>query len=289
MKKRAFVLAFALALPFAAAAHKQWIVPSQATVNGSDAWVNFDAAISNDLFFPDHFPMPLSGIVATAPDGSTVELQNASTGKYRSTFDLNLKQPGTYRIASVNAGLTARWDTAESLAAKEKAQAEGRKPEGEGAGGPRGGFLRNATPEDLATRIPKDAKNVQVGETVSRVETFVTNGNPTPVKPIGKGLELLPVTHPNDLFAGEAATFRLAIDGQPAAGLEVQAIRGETRYRNGQDEIKATSGSDGGFSITFPQPGLYWLSVSAEDGKTSAKQAKRRRLSYIVTLEVLPQ
>ncbi len=287
MKKHAFVIALALALPFSAAAHKQWLVPSQATVNGQDVWVTFDAAVSNQLFFPDHVAMRLDNVVATAPDGSQLQLQNASTGKYRSTFDLQLQQEGTYRVANVNHGVSASWDTAESLAAKAKARAEGKPTTGPGA--PRGGFLRNATPEELATRIPADAQNLQVTETLGRVETFVTNGRTTAIKPVGQGLELVPVTHPNDLFAGEEATFVLHLDGKPAAGLQVEVVRGETRYRNAQEEIQATSGQDGRLAITFPQPGLYWLEVSSEDARTRVAKASKRRLAYVATLEVLPQ
>ncbi len=97
------------------------------------------------------------------------------------------------------------------------------------------------------------------------------------------------MTHPNDLFAGEAATFKLQIDGKPAAGLEVEIIRGGTRYRNAQDEIKVTTDAKGTFSVTWPDAGMYWLEASTEDKKTSVKQAKQRRLSYVATLEVLPQ
>ncbi|MFT3763412.1 MAG: DUF4198 domain-containing protein [Pseudoxanthomonas sp.] len=288
--KRSTLLAalIAAALPFSAIAHKQWLVPSQAVVNGSDVWVTFDAAVSNQLFYPDHVPMRVDGIVVTAPDGNAAQVQNASTGKYRSTFDVQLQQQGTYRIANVGGGLFATWDTAESLAEKEKAKAEGKPVAGPGAPRP-AGFLRNATAEDLATKVPKDAKNLQVTESANRVETFVTNGDTTPIKPIGKGLELVPVTHPNDLFAGEAATFKIYLDGKPAAGLEVEAIRGGTRYRNAQDELKATTDANGQFSLTWPEAGMYWLEAGTQDNKTSVKQAKQRRLGYVVTLEVLPQ
>src|SRR5690606_18755961 len=71
------VLAVAALLPLSAAAHKQWIIPSQAVVNGGDVWVTFDGAISNQLFFPDHVPMRLDNVTATAPDGSTVELHRS--------------------------------------------------------------------------------------------------------------------------------------------------------------------------------------------------------------------
>jgi len=292
--KRSLILAALVvtSVSFPALAHKQWLLPSSTVVAGNEAWVTVDAAVSNQLYYPDHVPMRLDNVVVTAPDGSTLKPQNPATGKYRSVFDVQLGQDGTYRIANVNAGLSARWDTPESLAAAKAAK--GKPAPAGGMGGPggpggRGGFLRNATPEDLATRIPKDAKNVQVTESIGRVETFVTKGATSPVTASGKGLELVPVTHPNDLFAGEEATFKLVVDGQPAAGLEVEIVRGATRYRNAQQEITLKTAADGSFSVTWPEPGMYWLETSTTDGKTTSPQAKQRRLSYVATLEVLPQ
>ena len=291
MKLRtALVLAVAALAPLSASAHKQWLIPSQAVVNGNDVWVTFDGAVSNQLFFPDHVPMRLDNVTAIGPDGRPVELKNAATGKYRSTFDLQLQQTGTYRISNVNAGLSARWDTPESLAAK--AKAEGKPASGPGAPPEtRGGFLRNATPAELASKVPADAKNLQVTEGSSRVETFVTNGAPneTALAPTGKGIELAPVTHPNDLFAGEEATFRVLVDGKPAAGLEFEVIRGGTRYRNAQDDIKATTDAEGLLKVTWPEPGMYWLETSVEDDRTTVPQATQRRMGYVATLEVLPQ
>ena len=293
MKLRsALVVALAVCLPLSAYAHKQWIIPSQAVVNGNDVWVTFDGAVSNQLFFPDHVAMRLDNVTATAPDGSTVALSNPSTGRYRSTFDVQLAQQGTYRIANVNAGMSARWDTPESLAAKARAEAEGKPTSGAGAAPEtRGGFLRNATAEDLVSRVPANAQNLQVTQTAGRVETFVTNGAPsdTALAPTGKGIELTPVTHPNDLFAGERATFRILIDGKPAAGLEFEIVRGGTRYRNAQDDIKATTDAEGLLAVTWPEAGMYWIETSLQDDKATLPQATQRRLSYVATLEVLPQ
>ncbi len=283
--KRTTLLAalIAAALPFSALAHKQWLLPSSTVVAGNDVWVTVDAAVSNQLYYPDHVAMRLDNVAIATPDGNVLRPQNPATGKYRSVFDVQLAQEGTYRIANLNSGLSARWDTPESLAAAKD------KPAAAGTGGPRGGFLRNATPEDLATKIPKDAQNLVVTEGIGRVETFVTKGKPSSIVAVGKGLELVPVTHPNDLFAGEEATFKLVVDGKPASGLEVEIVRGATRYRNAQDEIKVTTGADGSFKVTWPEAGMYWLEASTTDDKTSAPQAKQRRLSYVATLEVLPQ
>jgi hypothetical protein len=103
-KKRLLAVAapglVALALPLAANAHRGWIVPSFTVLSGDGAWVTVDAAVSNELFYADHNPMRLDAVVVTAPDGSVDKIQNALTGKYRSTFDVQLAKPGTYKIGS---------------------------------------------------------------------------------------------------------------------------------------------------------------------------------------------
>jgi uncharacterized GH25 family protein len=260
-------LCAALVLPFAAHAHKMWMVPSSTVISGEDAYVTVDAAISNDLYYPDHFPAQLDQLVITAPDGSTVKPENASTGKYRSTFDLAVPQKGTYRLSLVMQGVFANYEI------------DGQKKRWRG----------NAA--DLKTGIPANAKNVQVSEMSSRVEAFVTQGSPSDgaFRTSGKGLELVPVTQPNDLMSGDKATFQLLLDGKPAAGLKVAAINGATRYRNAQDEMDTTTDKDGKFTFTWPSAGMYWVNASAEDSKTSVKEAKQRRLAYTATLEVLPQ
>lgn len=268
--KRRIILAVALAslaIPFTATAHKAWLRPSQTVLAGNDPWITVDAAVSNDLFYFNHVPLRLDSLAITAPDGSTVQAQNAATGKYRSVFDVQLQQQGTYRIAVVYSGLFASWD-------------EDGKPKR---------WRGNAA--NLDAEVPRDATNLRVTQSVGRNETFVTNGKPDTraLQPTGEGIELVPVSHPNDLFAGEEATFEVLVDGAPAAGLEFEIVRGETRYRNAQDEIKATTDAQGRFSVTWPSAGMYWLETSTEDGKTSVPQAGQRRLGYVATLEVLPQ
>lgn len=260
-------LTLALVLPFTAQAHKMWMVPSATNVSGNDPWVTVDAAVSNDLFYPDHMPVALDRVTVTAPDGQTAKFENGVTGQYRSVFDVHLTQQGTYKIAAVNGGLFASYEV------------DGQKKRWRGDAA------------DMSKQIPSNAKNVEVSESINRVETFVTSGKPNngALKPSGKGLELQPVTNVTDLASGEAATFQLLIDGKPAAGLKVMAIAGETRYRNAPEEIDTTTDKDGKFTITWPHAGMYWVNASTQDDKSALKQAKVRRLSYAATLEVLPQ
>ncbi|NMG35440.1 DUF4198 domain-containing protein [Azoarcus sp. TTM-91] len=261
--KLAAALAFCLQLP-AAHAHNFWLLPSS-TVLSKASYITVDAAVANDVFHFNHVPLRVDNLVVSAPDGSTVPTENLQQGKLRTVFDLNLTQTGTYRLAVVNDGIMAMWK-------------EGDQPKR---------FRGNA--ENFAKEVPANATELRVTESVSRLETFVTVGKPSAIQPTGKGLELVPVTHPNDLFAGESATFRFQVDGKPAAGIEVVLVRGGSRYRNQLEEIKLTTDAEGKFSVKWPQAGMYWLDADVTDDKTTVKQAKERRLSYVATFEVLPE
>jgi len=262
-----FALALAASLAPAAHAHKMFLVPSATVSSAGEAWVTFDAAVSNDLFHFDHRPAQLDALEVIGPDGKAVEVENRSSGRLRSTFDLHLAQPGTYRVALRSAGLFASY-----------VDAKGEKKRWRGSA-------------ERLGEIPADAKNVEIGESQGSVNAYVTLGKPNDaaLKPSGHGLELVPVTAPNDLVAGEPARFRFLVDGKPAANLEVTVIAGGTRYRDRQDEIVATTDADGGFSVTWPNAGLYWLHASLDGQKPTIAKAKERRLSYTATFEVLPQ
>ena len=260
-------LALVLAFPLIAQAHKMWLLPSQTTFSGSNSLVTVDAAVSNDLFYFNHHAMSLDNLSITGPDGASVEPENKASGRYRSVFDVPLSQEGTYQIAVRNGGMFASWEE----------------------NGERQRFRGSA--EDFAKKVPSEAKNLTVSESLGRVETFVTNGAPTTkaLEPSDKGIDLVAITHPNDLYSGDEGRFRLVVDGKPASGLTVSIVRGGTRYRDSQDEITATTDEKGEFSVKFVEPGMYWLETSTTDDKTSTPLAKQRRLSYTATLEVLPQ
>lgn len=274
MKKRflgfAAVAALSVLTASPASAHRQWMMPSSTVLSGDDVWVTVDAAVSNDLFYFEHQPLRLDGMKAWAPDGTEVPIENKATGRYRSTFDVHLTQQGTYRIASIADALMGSYD----LNGKTE-----RLP-------------RGTTAANLAERIPAGATNVKTAEANNRNELFVTVGEPTTTlfKPTGKGIELVPVTHPNDLVAGEAATFQFLLDGKPAADLPVTIIPGGIRYRDQLGQMDLKTGADGKVEVTWPEPGLYWVNVTTPQpggGEEGAPPPIARRASYVTTLEVL--
>lgn len=260
----------AIAVP-AAYAHRGWLLPSTTVVSGENNWITIDAAASNDVFFADH--RPLAGMpVLFQPDGTMGTIENHKVGQVRATFDVHLTQQGTYRVAILSDAVFGTYVL-----------------NGETKQIPRG-----TNRENLAKAIPQGATDVKTAEMTGRNEVYLTQGAPTTdvFKPTGRGIELVPVTHPSDLVAGEAATFQFLLDGKPAAGLAVTAVPGGVRYRDAPNEIHLTTDANGKVTIKWPTPGMWWVNVTqpraeGEEGPPPPGATPTRRVNYMTTLEVL--
>lgn len=247
-------------VPDEANAHRRWLLPSSTVLAGDSETITVDAAASNELFVFDHRPLPLDSLVVTGPDGETVTPEIIGSGSYRSAFDLPLAAQGTYRLALVSEGMMGFYEL----------------------DGERHRFRGDAS------EVPEGATDVRVSHTHSRTETFVTLGAPSKaaLQPVSSGLEMLPVSHPNDIVAGEPATVRFLIDGQPAAGLEVEFVEGGTRYRDSAGIQNLVTDAQGQLTLEAANPGMYYLEASSSrDGVNGEPD---RRSSYTAVLEFLP-
>jgi uncharacterized GH25 family protein len=266
MKTLLLLALSALLVPSVSQAARPWLLPSQTILARSGGWVAVDAAMADDLFSVNQGAMPVDTLVVSGPDGQTVAPQNVTKSRSRSTFDLELRQPGTFRIAVVDDAVMARWE-------------EDGKPKR--WRGPASG---------MAAGIPANAAKLEVEQMHRRVETFVSVGTPTDVKPAaGAGIQLVPTQHPNDLYASETAKFRFLLDGKPAKDLEVEVIAGGTRYRDAPEEMTFKTDGNGEIAITWPAAGMYWLEVSVKDEGATAPGVKKRSATYAGTFEVLTQ
>lgn len=269
---RLTLIALTLAAAGAAAhAHHPWLLPSHTVVDNKDGLVSFDAAATEDLFEFDARGLALDGLVIIGPDGAPVTPGpvNASS-RHRSSFEVKLDQPGTYRVANVAHGVIASY----------KLGGETKRFRG--------------TSEAWEKEKPAHAEEVRVTRTSSRIETFVARERPSdkPFAPAGQGLEVIPLDPPVDLSDGDQTRFRVLIDGKPLADAAVSLLRGGNRYRYKMGELTLRSDAKGEFAVTWPEAGRYWLganhSVPAE-GATDPKAPPARRASYSATLEVRPR
>src|SRR5262245_1971649 len=96
-----------------AQAHHPWLLPSQTIVDGKDGLVAFDAAASEDLFEFDTRGLPLDGLAVAGPDGASPSPTAINTAsRHRSSFELKLDKPGTYRVANVSEGVMVTYKIA---------------------------------------------------------------------------------------------------------------------------------------------------------------------------------
>ncbi|HEX7874829.1 MAG TPA: DUF4198 domain-containing protein [Sphingobium sp.] len=285
----------AVALPLSSAnAHRQWILPSATTVDDEGAYVTVDAAVSETLFDFDSFPLKVDGITIIGPDGQLVQPENVSAGKRRSTFDVKLPKAGTYRIALVTTGAMGSYTV----------------------GGEQKRF--RGTEAELATAIPKDATDVRITRSEGRLESFVTVGEPTALKPVGKGLEIVALTNPTENVVGTPAKFRALIDGKPTSDIDITIVPGGGRFRANLGDTSVKTDAKGEVTVNWPVAGYVWLGASwpprpampeggqgGPGGQGGGQGAGRpagaggpgggergpavpRRLSYSATFEVAP-
>lgn len=270
-KKVVLAVSLLAVLP-SAQAHRQWLLPSSTQIEAKDAWVTIDAASSEDLFDFDNNALPLDGLQITAPDGSAIAPESIAKTKFRNSADIKLLQKGTYKVSVVSQNVMANY----TLKGEQKRW--------------------RGTEDKMATEIPAEAKDVKVSRTYNRLDTFVTSGKPTDsvLKPVGQGLELVALSHPNELFAKEKSTFKVLFDGKPLANNVVTIVAGGVRYRGVLNEITATTNAQGEFNVTWPFAAMYWLKLSYPAAPTMKAEGApadtpEKRYSYAATLEVLPQ
>ena len=124
---------------------------------------------------------------------------------------------------------------------------------------------------EIAANVPANAPKLEMEQMQRRIEAFVTVGSPTEVKHSkGEGLELVPLQHPNDLYASETSRFRLLLDGKPAKDVDVELVAGGTRYRDAPEQQRFKTDGNGEFAVTWPAPGLFWLDASIADENAAA-------------------
>lgn len=277
MIRKTLLLAAAIALAPPLAAHNAWLLPSNTVLSDLGQSVTVDAGASTAPFEADHAALPAENVRVWAPDGTMGSIENAARLRYRSSFDVRIDKPGTWRIGIENRAVTGTF----MLHGEEWTIGRRRGP----------ASAADAPARTIASidALPAGASNLDLTETMGRNEFFVTAGEPSEAlfAPTGKGLEFIPITFPTDLVADEPGRFRFLVDGKPAAGLEVEVIPGGRRYRSDNQSMKLTTDADGLLTVNWPGAGFYWMNADLTDRSPAHPKASKRRMRYTATLEVL--
>jgi len=261
---KSLLLAAALAvLALPVAAHTPYLAPAsfQARAGGT---VTLDASFAETFFVPEavfddsHFSI-------TGPDGRQVEPERVVPLRTRVVVEHALPKDakGTYRFS-----------TGERLGAVFRTwEIAGRK----------------VSSRDAAEAVPAGAKVISNFQSRIRAETYLTVGAPDrgALRPYDQGLELVPVTHPDDLFAGEPIEFELRFDGKPLADTPVQLSEAVWTSDRKAQEIGLRSDPKGRVRWDKPISGTWLALARHRSAAPAGAAAPEYSNSYSLVFHVL--
>jgi hypothetical protein len=263
----------------AALSHGRWLLPSHTNVTGKSAHaVTFDMSISNDLF-QGHYGFVQA---STVTDFSKLDATPASldviepNGEWRRDIPfhwLNIRSSGfdTIKTEGTHHYVLNQSDVFFVIFKDLNGELDRRF-----------GKLENMT-------LPSGSEVVNTIRYIPTIHTFVSRNKMTTPGRLNRGLELVAKGHPNDLFVGEEASFEVYFNGKPLdKELEVQVVRGNTRYRNEREQQTYTLKDTNEFTVTFPKAGMYLVEAELKQ-PSSEKGIKLDRWALFTTLEVNPE
>lgn len=187
----------AVAATAIASAHTPYLAPNEFSPRPGDT-IALDASFAEIFFVPDA-TFDGSEFFAIGPDGKRRAIDAIRTLKRHTVAEFPLpKSSGTYRF-STGPRLGAHFRTWEINGKRESSR-------------------------DADAKIPAGAKVIADFQSLTQADTYVTAGSPdrAALAPLGKGLELVAIDHPNDLYVGEHFRFVVQHDGKPLANQPVE-------------------------------------------------------------------
>lgn len=247
-----------LALAGAAQAHSPYLLPSSFDVSDRKL-VTVEGSFTESFFSPE-VVMKSDVWAVVGPDGVRKPL-TATNLRELALVEVPTEQAGTYRITTgQRVGRTAK-------AALVK---------GEWV------FLEDPS------KAPAGATPIDM-QSLTMADVYVTRGAPTTaaLAPIGKGLEFVAVTHPNDITTGEDAKFVVLFDGKPVKGQEITLNAGGDRYADVKaPPVTLTSDDQGRFTVKIARSGVYHIQARYRVAPT-ATDASGHSFTYALTFESL--
>jgi hypothetical protein len=213
-----------------------------------------------DNYFTSQGPMRAAGdFVAIDPKGTATKLGAGTSFHEMTVVEALMTAEGTWRISTGDrVGRTTPW----VKIGGEWRQVRVPQPAGRSGEG-RGGEGRSGPPQVEEDDIPAGAERMTAIQ-VTKAETYVSKGAPNraALAASGKGLEFVPVTHPDEIFAGDLFKFSFIMDGQPVEGLTYTVVKGGEQYAESPAHPTGKTDAKGAGSVTLRDPGVYVLEAS---------------------------
>jgi len=261
--KRTLLATVLAVLAMPVAAHTPYFAPATFQVRAGGT-VTLDASFSEAFFVPEA-AFDDSRFVITGPDGRQSTPEHVVPLKTRVVVEHVLPKDakGTYRFS-----------TGERLGAVFRTwEIDGRK----------------VSSRDAAEPVPAGAKLTSHFQSRIRAETYLTVGAPDrgALRPLGTGLELVPVTHPDDLYSNEPIEFELHFDGKPLADTPVQLSEAVWTSDRAPREVELHSDAKGRVRWERPASGTWLALARHRSAAPAGAAAPEYSNSYSLVFHVL--
>jgi hypothetical protein len=139
--------------------------------------------------------------------------------------------------------------------------------------------------------IPADAKLLSHYQSLSISEAYVTAGKPTTkaLAAVGKGLEIVAITHPSDLFVGEKFDFTVQYNGKPLSNQKVSIYRSPMDLASQSTVQNVSTDSEGKIALPLTKSGIYLALVRYQAPAPAGAAAPMYGNNYTLTFRVLDQ
>ena len=248
----------------AAHAHTPYLLPSSFDVQPKET-IGVDAGFTEKFFVPAVAYGETAFSIVT-PQGARIAFGDIRQFKQRTVAEQALPdEKGTYRL-STGPRLGAVFRTWEHNGKTESAR-------------------------DPKQVMPADAKLLSHYQSLSVAEAYVTAGKPSTkaLAPLGKGLEIVAITHPSDLYVNEKFEFVVQYDGKRLPNQKVSVYRSAMDLASQSTVQHLTTDADGKVALPLTKSGLYLALVRYQSPAPAGAAAPMYGNNYTLTFRVLDQ
>lgn len=242
-------------------AHTPYLKPFSFDLSGRNT-VTLDGSFAEHFFVPE---VAFAGSIykVTTPSGRQVNPDLLNILRSRVVVEHELKDEGTYRFTT--GSRLGRVFRTYVLDGKRKRMRDPSKP------------------------LPEGAEPLDHFQSLTRAEAYVSKGAPTKtaLQPIGKGLEFIARTHPNEVYVGEPFNLRAHYDAAPLSNLKVDVYLGADQFSDEKAKWTLRSDAKGNFSFTPQQPGLYLIMARHRSKAPVSAEAPEYSNTYTLVVEAI--
>ena len=139
--------------------------------------------------------------------------------------------------------------------------------------------------------MPADAKLLAHYQSLSISEAYVTADRPSvkALAAVGKGLEIVPITHPSDLFVDEKFKFIVQFDGKPLVDQKVSIYRSPMDLASQSTVEHISTDSQGKAVLPLTKAGIHLALIRHRAPAPAGAAAPTYGHNYTLTFRVLDQ